>query len=175
MSIAPSLRALRVNAVELLRQPGAVRRVDVVLGPEARGELELTDPRISGDIAVTADVVSSVDGVAVHGEVRVPWADECRRCLIPVGGEAVATIDELFVTAEAVRDDAPPIDGDQIDLAPLVREYSLLELPDGPLCRPDCAGICPVCGIDRNTGSCGCDTTVRDDRWAALDDLHLDD
>ena len=51
----------------------------------------------------------------------------------------------------------------------------LLELPDDVLCRDDCAGICPVCGIDRNTGACDCDTTVRDDRWAALDGLQLDE
>lgn len=175
MSVAPALRALRVNAVELLRQPGAVRQVDVLVGPEVRHALELSDPRISGDIVVTAEVVSSVDGLAVHGEVRVPWADECRRCLTPVGGEAVAAIDELFVAAEAVRDDELPLDGDQIDLAPLVREYALLELPDGPLCRPDCAGICPVCGLDRNAGRCECDTSVRDLRWSALDDLRLDE
>jgi uncharacterized protein len=56
-----------------------------------------------------------------------------------------------------------------------VREYVVLELPDDPLCRDECAGICPVCGIDRNSGSCECDTTVRDERWSALDDLRLDD
>jgi uncharacterized protein len=51
----------------------------------------------------------------------------------------------------------------------------LLELPNDVLCRDDCAGICPVCGIDRNAGTCDCDTTVRDDRWAALDGLQLDE
>ena len=72
--------------------------------------------------------------------------------------------------------DSPvPTDRDQIDMAPAVREYVLLELPDGPLCRDDCAGICPVCGIDRNEASCDCDTSVRDHRWAALDELRLDD
>ena len=72
-------------------------------------------------------------------------------------------------------DDAFPIEGDQIDLVPAVREAVLLELPDDVLCREECAGICPVCGIDRNQGTCECDTTVRDDRWAALDQLRLDD
>jgi uncharacterized protein len=39
------------------------------------------------------------------------------------------------------------------------------------VCRPDCAGLCPVCGIDRNVEQCGCDTSRSDDRWSALDDL----
>ncbi len=67
------------------------------------------------------------------------------------------------------------IEGDQIDLAPAVREYVLIELPDGPLCRDDCAGICPECGADRNEAPCECDTSVRDERWSALDDLRLPD
>lgn len=175
MSVAPSLRALRINAIELLRQPGAVRPVDVVLGAEARAELELTDPRLAGDVTVAAVAVASLDGISVHGEVRVPWAGECRRCLTPVSGVGVGELDELFVTGESLRDDAIPIDGDQVDLAPVVREYALLELPDGPLCTPDCAGICPVCGIDRNSATCDCDTSVRDPRWGALDGLTLEE
>jgi len=159
-------RALRVNAVELLRQPGAVRAIDVVLGDEARAELDLTDTRISGDITVSVEAVSAVDGVAVHGEVGVPWEGECRRCLTPMSGVAVAELDEQFVTGPSLRDDALPIEGDQIDLAPIVREYVLLELPDGPLCRPDCPGVFPEYGE-------GADT--RDPRWGALDQLRLDD
>lgn len=175
MSVAPALRALRVNAIELLRQPGASRDVEVVLGDAAQAELELTDPRIAGEITVDVRATSSLDGIAVHGEVRVPWAGECRRCLVAVSGVAVADVDELYVTGESLREDALPIEGDQLDLAPLAREYALLELPEAPLCRADCAGICPVCGIDRNNASCDCDTSVRDERWGALDQLRLDE
>ena len=53
----------------------------------------------------------------------------------------------------------------------MVREEVLLGVPDAPLCRPDCAGLCPTCGADRNVGPCDCDTAVRDERWAALDQL----
>ena len=67
--------------------------------------------------------------------------------------------------------DAFPIVGDQLDLAPMVREHALLILPDGPLCRSDCAGLCPQCGVDRNEQTCTCVTERHDDRWAALDAL----
>ena len=68
-----------------------------------------------------------------------------------------------------VDPDAFPIEHGQLDLAPMVREEVLLAVPDAPLCRPDCAGLCPTCGADRNAAPCDCDTAVRDDRWAALD------
>ena len=57
----------------------------------------------------------------------------------------------------------------------MVREYVLLDLPDLPLCKDDCAGICPNCGIDRNVGTCDCDTPVTDPRWSALENLKLDE
>jgi uncharacterized protein len=60
-------------------------------------------------------------------------------------------------------------------LAPVVREYVLLDLPDLPLCKDDCAGICPTCGIDRNAGTCDCDAVVTDPRWSALENLKLDE
>ena len=173
MSVPPPLRSLRVNAVELLRSPGASRDVSVVLGSVEQEALELDDPRIAGDIVVDVEATSTLDGVTVQGEVRVPWAGECRRCLAAVSGVAVGEVDELYVMGDSLHDDALPLESDQIDLASLVREYALLELPEAPLCRADCAGICPVCGTDRNTGTCSCDTSVRDERWAALDDLDL--
>lgn len=167
----PHASALRLNAVELLRSPGSTRPVEVALPAEAIG---VDDQRVTGDVVVDLDATSSVDGITVHGTVDAPWRDECRRCLRGIDGVAVAHVDEVFQHEPRV-DDAVEIVGDQIDLAPIVREYVLLELPDAPLCRPDCAGICPQCGADRNESPCTCDTSVRDLRWSALEGLQLDD
>ena len=76
---------------------------------------------------------------------------------------------------EILDDDAYPIVDGQLDLAPMARQAALLELDDERLCRDDCAGLCPQCGIDRNVETCDCDTEVKDHRWAALDGLVLDD
>ena len=51
----------------------------------------------------------------------------------------------------------------------------MIETPTSVLCSDDCKGICDVCGVDRNEASCECVVVVRDERWAALDDLQLDD
>ncbi len=165
------LHLLRVNARELLRTPGSIREIDAEVDAEALG---IDDERVAGPVVVDVDAVSSIDGVVVTGQITVAWAAACRRCLAEVSGRVVVDVEELYQD-EALDEEAFVIEGDQIDLAPAVREHVLIELPDGPLCRADCAGICPICGIDRNERSCDCDTSVRDDRWAALDDLRLED
>lgn len=168
---ANPLHVLRVNARELLRVPGSTRNIEASLDATTLG---VDDDRIIGPVGVDLDAVSSIDGIVVAGSITLPWSAPCRRCLTDVTGSAVVGVDEVY--QDVVSDhDAYVIEGDQIDLAPAVREYVLIELPDGPLCRDGCAGICPVCGVDRNESSCECDTTVRDDRWAALDQLELDD
>lgn len=165
------LLVLRLNARELLRQPGMTRQIQAVLSAD---DLAVEDNRVAGSVDIVLEAVSSIDGIVVVGSVSTPWRAPCRRCLTEVEGTAQIAIDEVY--QDDISDEhAFQIEGDQIDMAPAVREYVLLELPDGPLCRVDCAGICPVCGIDRNQGSCDCDTSVRDQRWAALDDLRLDD
>src|SRR5207244_13446979 len=65
-----------------------------------------------------------------------------------------------------------PWDGDKIDLEPLFREQFVLAIPYAPLCREDCKGLCPQCGIDLNTGTCTCEKPV-DPRLAGLKGLKL--
>jgi uncharacterized protein len=62
-----------------------------------------------------------------------------------------------------------------IDLAPLVRELSLLALPIKVLCRPDCQGLCQECGANLNLGDCGCAENEIDPRLAALGSLLKND
>ena len=170
--MAPNpLHRLRVPARELLRVPGSIRSIEASLDA---ADLGVIDERIAGPVGVVLEAVSNVDGIVVSGDIAIPWTAACRRCLTDVAGTAVVDVEEIYQD-DVIDEDAYAIEGDQIDLAAPIREYVLIELPDGPLCRPDCAGICPVCGADRNEASCDCDTTVRDERWAALDDLDLGD
>jgi uncharacterized protein len=165
--------ALLVNTAELLRQPGSERDLEVAV-PLA--DVDISEPRLSGDVAVDLTLVSTIHEIIVTGQLRVAWADECRRCLTPLAEDLVVDVEERYAEEDPtgrrrVDPAAFPIEHGQIDLAPMVREEVLLAVPDAPLCRPDCAGLCPTCGADRNAGPCGCDDEVRDDRWAALDVL----
>jgi uncharacterized protein len=170
MTVSSATRALRINTSELHRQPGIRRRVELSIPP---GDIDVGDDRVTGDVTVAVDLESTIDGVVVSGRASVAWSDACRRCLLPIDGIAVAHVDELY-QEHVTYPDAFPIEGEQLDLAPMTRELVLLELPDAPLCRDDCAGICAVCGRDRNVEPCDCDETVRDERWAVLDQLDLE-
>ena len=164
---------LLLNATELLRQPGTVRTISTGV---ARGDVDVADPRLHGDIDVELTLTSTLDDIEVAGALTVGWSEECRRCLRPLSGPVTIAAEERYapVPDEAgwtIDPEAFPIEHGQLDLAPMVREEVLLGLPDAPLCRDDCAGICPSCGSELNGGTCGCDTAPRDERWAALDAL----
>jgi uncharacterized protein len=170
-SKAQGARDLRVNAVELLRQPGAIKPIDVTL-PGA--DLDVIHDALAGQITVDVELETMNAGIVVRGGVRAPWAAPCRRCLKKLSGEATANVHELY-QVDVIDDEAYPIVDNQLDLAPMARQAALLELDDERVCRTDCAGLCPSCGIDRNVDTCDCNTEVKDHRWAALDGLVLDD
>jgi uncharacterized protein len=105
----------------------------------------------------------------------------CDRCLAPVAGAVSVPVDLVIVEAAPRREAAGgehelreaelgvvEVDGGVLDSEPLVAEQVQIHLPTHPLCREDCAGLCPRCGADRNLGACGCVTKGTDPRWAAL-------
>jgi uncharacterized protein len=125
------------------------------------------------EVEADVELVSFEGGIEAEGMVRAPWVGICRRCAEPVEGELEIPVHERFADAAVAGpsdEDFYPIDLDAIDLAPLVRDAVVLELPMAPLCKEDCAGLCPQCGANRNEGDCGC-VAPRDPRWANLDVL----
>ena len=169
------LQALRLNARELLREPGLRKHVELTL-PAA--DLDVDDDRIVDDVTIELTATSGVDSVVVHGTVSMPWEAPCRRCLTDLAGTASIDVDEVYQYPDDILaddDQTFPIEHDQIDLASAVREHLLLELPDDVLCGDDCAGIDLEPGDAPGVVTRDDDTPVRDERWAALDDLRLDD
>jgi len=109
-------------------------------------------------------------GIDAEGMVTAPWVGTCRRCTMPVSGELRVAVHERFADGPVSEDELYPITDHTIDLGPLVRDAIVLDLPMAPLCRDDCQGLCPQCGIDRNEGDCQC-VVPHDPRWANLDVL----
>ncbi|HEX2466018.1 MAG TPA: DUF177 domain-containing protein [Thermoanaerobaculia bacterium] len=60
------------------------------------------------------------------------------------------------------------IEGEHLDTEPLIAEQILLEIPMKPLCAPECRGLCPRCGADRNAVADCCEEPAGDERWEAL-------
>ena len=112
------------------------------------------------------------------GRFQVP----CARCVEPVEIPLAADYDLIFRPAAADAD-APERSitaqeteigyylGDSLLLEDVLREQVLLSLPVKTLCKPDCKGLCPRCGENRNLQLCSCDVGPSDPRWAALADL----
>lgn len=158
---------------DLLRSPGQRREESL--------DAVLDDLRVLGSsvpegtpVHLELQIESVNEGVVVKGTTAAPWVGECRRCLRPVGATLSAPILEVY-EASPVEGETQPLLGAQIDIEPVAREAVLLELPLAPLCREECAGLCPQCGADRNETACSCLSDGRDPRWAGLDQLNLDD
>lgn len=103
----------------------------------------------------------------------------CARCLSVFPTSLETTWGEQFTDKpELARDTEEEtimlISDGQIDLKSYVREQLVIHLPYAPLCKPDCAGLCPVCGVNKNEGKCSCNTERIDPRLAKLQDLFLD-
>lgn len=159
---------LVVNVVELLRWPGTTKDIATSVAAE---DMEFDDDRLldkSVDVALHLDSLSN--GIAVTGTASAWWQGDCRRCLNHIEEEMTIEVSELY-QVNVEDPDAYPITGDQVSFAPMVRENLLLSVPLAPLCRPDCAGLCAICGADLNAGACTCEAPSVDDRWAALDQL----
>ena len=163
---------LVLNVAELLRTPGLERHLELESSTTELGLDE--DPRlVPGPVLLDLHLGVLSDGIVLRGTVTSAWTGECRRCLAAIGGPLVLDVQELYQN-RVTDPEAFPIEQDQLDLRPMAREVLLIDAPAAPLCRPDCAGICPVCGGNRNEDPCTCETTPVDNRWAALDALRDD-
>ncbi|MDQ3311792.1 MAG: DUF177 domain-containing protein, partial [Actinomycetota bacterium] len=173
-------RALVVNAAELLREPGLTKRITTSLalaeleipadGGSANGVNEEVGRGLHGPVGIDVELTSTLDGIVAEATLSARLDTECSGCLVPLDVPLCITTVDTFAEDDAGGEHFP-IEHRQLDLAPMVRDALLLAIPDAPRCRADCAGLCPVCGLDRNKSSCDCVVAVVDDRWAALDEL----
>ncbi len=150
-------RPFLVPVAALRRHPGSRHEVDVA-APIA--EMTITDSNVPEDAeaSFTGRVASVIGGLSVKGTVRAPWEGTCRRCLGKASGELEVTVEEIC-TDDPEADDGYGIEGDFLDLEPIVHDACILELPLAPLCREDCRGLCPVCGVNRNYETCSCEAS----------------
>ena len=149
--------------------PGAI---DWGMGPRQIGDLEASG---------AAEMVDpfGVREIRVRGELRGQLEMDCARCLAPLVWTVSCPLDAFYrPMAEIAREEEVAIsadeaelgfyEGDGLELADVVRDQILVELPMRSVCRPDCRGLCPICGKDRNMEPCECREEFADPRWEAL-------
>jgi uncharacterized protein len=118
-------------------------------------------------------------GIVASGVVRARLATSCVRCLCDMVMDIEAEVEGFYVRPghdseipeeqefEYIADDST------IDLQPAVTQSIVVDLPFAPVHDPDCKGICPVCGADRNFVECGCDAAPPPSPFDALKGLEL--
>ena len=135
--------------------------------------------RIAAPVEVAFDIHKDKEKFRLVGTVKTQLELPCSRCLEPFRYPIDLPFDLRFLPASemATEDEreVPEEDlgtsyyrDDKIDLNELLREQFYLALPMKPLCRDDCRGLCPQCGINLNTGRCDCAPVWEDPRLAPL-------
>jgi uncharacterized protein len=168
---------LVVDTTKLPRQPGATRALVRVIPAPANLGLELISVPVGSDVELDLVLTSVSEGVYISGSVRGSLTGECGRCLNEIDESFEVVLAELFAYADSTTEETTDEDevgrmhGDLINLEPTVRDAVVLTLPTNPLCRPDCPGLCPECGVHFDDLPADHSHEDVDPRWAALRNL----
>ncbi|MBA2698216.1 MAG: DUF177 domain-containing protein [Nocardioidaceae bacterium] len=168
---------LVINTHELGRRPGSMRTLGLTVpAPTDLGNELIRVPEAS-PVELDLRLEAVMEGVLVSGTARATISGECGRCLEPLEGDLDAMLQELYVYAESdARDDeASRLDGEFLDLEPVVRDAVVLALPYQPVCTPDCPGLCRECGARLADVPDHTHEESIDPRWAALSALTVND
>lgn len=153
---------MRINVAQLLRSPAGSSssyQVDETIGKEGISH-------VKGEVALSR----TGRGIMVKATMTAHVTDTCSRCLNPADCTVNFDVTEEFlpeaiVSAGASRTgnfDTSTIinENNVLDLSEVIRQYALLAAPTKPLCRPECAGLCPACGHDLNKEPCECSSQI---------------
>lgn len=169
---------LVVNISRLGRRPGSMMTVSETVPSPSRIGLDLIGVDAGAPMKLDLRLESVSEGVLVTGTVSAPTAGECARCLTPVTGDVEIDLTELFAYPDSATDETTEADevarvgqlngADAVDLEQPIIDAVGLALPFAPLCRPDCAGLCPQCGVALASAEPGHHHEQIDPRWAKL-------
>lgn len=162
-----------IDISRLGRRPGTMMSLREQVPSPARIGLDLVAIPSGGLVDLDLQLQSVSEGVLVTGTVGAATQGECARCLEPVTGQIEVELTELFAypnsTTDATtdEDDLGRVVDDQVDLEQVIVDAIGLALPLAPLCRPDCPGLCPDCGVAL-AAEPGHHHDKIDPRWAKL-------
>lgn len=161
---------LVLDTHDLGRRAGAMKLVRTTVEAPADLGIDVIGVPPSSPIRLDLRLESVVEGVLVTGTATVELRGECVRCLGAISDQREVDIQELYVYpgSEATADEASRLEGDLLDLEPLLRDDVVLDLPFQPLCRADCRGLCVECGADLNSHPDHVHEQQFDARWVKL-------
>jgi uncharacterized protein len=161
-----NLRNARLRTGEQLRESVEVQLEPLLLGGQEY--VPAPDPT-PAELTIT----KATTGTVFELLFRVTLSGPCFRCLADATLEQPVNAREYQATNPGGDDElvSPYVEADNLDLSSWARDALALALPDKILCRPDCAGLCQVCGRDLNAEPHEHEEEKTDSRWAALEEL----
>ena len=171
---------------ELGRRPGSMREMTrTVPAPPDLG-IDVLGVAEGAPVELDLRLEAVMEGVLVTGTARATLTGECARCLEPLTEETEVSFQELFVYEDhalagpgengaSEDDEVSTLEGDLVDLEPLLRDAVVLALPFQPLCTDDCPGLCPDCGARLADDPGHAHEAPIDPRWAALTEIRTKD
>lgn len=149
-------RRLKIKITDLMKTPGKPFDFEFEYFPEGvyvNGEYI----RFDGGVGVSATCVYTGENYNLTGTIKGRYRTVCDRCAADVGGSFDIAFNEEYATCEDLsHPDRYIFDGREIDLVKMVEDNIILAMPMKHLCRPDCRGLCAVCGCDLNAQQCDC-------------------
>lgn len=167
--------AMLFNVLHELRQAiGAVNDFDLSEPQVKAGDVTIRD------LAGTVRLLRTDRGLLTRTRASGLIDEVCSRCLTPTQSPVTVDFEEEYVPVFDANTGSPIRLSEEeeeetfrisprweLDLREGLRQYILMNEPTKPLCKPDCAGLCPVCGADMNAGPHECEPQS-DERWSAL-------
>jgi uncharacterized protein len=170
-----------IDVARLGRRPGSFLAYQETVPSPVRIGAELVAIEKGAPLALDLQLQSVSEGVLVSGTVSAPTVGECSRCLTAVAGDVEIDLTELYAYPDSATDETTEADevgrvvDDTVDLEQPIIDAVGLALPFSPLCRPDCPGLCPDCGVALATAEPGHHHDKIDPRWAKLAAMLPDD
>lgn len=155
---------MEINVAQLLKAPiGTTRDYEV----DEVADIDGSSHPVKGTIQLTR----TNRGILVKGTINTEAKVACSRCLNEFNYQLTLKIEEEYFPTIDVITGAPVSLPDEtgsftinerhiLDLTEAIRQYAIIAIPMKPMCRRDCAGLCPTCGHDLNKGPCGCSPQV---------------
>ncbi len=162
------------------RKPGSMKQLHRTVVTAERIGLEMVGIPVGAQVEMELTLQSVSEGVLVIGTIAAPLDGECSRCLEPFTSDLELHVTELFAYPDSATEQTTEEDeihrmvDDFIDLEPVVIDAVGLDLPMQPLCEPDCAGLCPECGVRMAIAGSGHGHEILDPRWAGLANFAAD-
>jgi uncharacterized protein len=161
---------LVINISRLGRRPGSMLTISETVPSPSRIGLDLIAIDEGAPLTLDLRIESVSEGALVTGTVSAPTSGECARCLTPITGDVEIDLTELFAYPDSATDsdELGRVINHTVDLEQPIVDAIGLALPFSPLCGPDCAGLCPHCGVPLATAEPDHHHEQIDPRWAKL-------